>query len=243
MSLELWHCPNCPLTSRRLWNIKIHIQRKHGGMGQPLRQRNASRQHGNGGQAGGCVRNGGLNSYAECNRIQRILDKLVELKMLLNKCILKGEAEKILRLCCSGALRGNGMLLDRWLKLGRIWAPFKDKVASLELEMADKSISTMLNTAFGQAVNEHFQENHLRENPRYEDYERPRHGYENGQGLMRKDEPEMMATPDADWNNWIDPYYFYFGESEEQFLKGFEAWKRKNAWGFNSSGSDCSSLD
>src|SRR5205809_1800226 len=30
-----WLCPHCPQFSARHWNLKIHIQRRHGGVGQP----------------------------------------------------------------------------------------------------------------------------------------------------------------------------------------------------------------
>ncbi|HJU78410.1 MAG TPA: hypothetical protein VJ599_02455 [Nitrososphaeraceae archaeon] len=32
-----WLCPHCTQTSTRHWNLKTHIKRKHGGMGQPMR--------------------------------------------------------------------------------------------------------------------------------------------------------------------------------------------------------------
>jgi hypothetical protein len=32
-----WNCPNCQESSTRNWNIKRHIQRRHGGMGEPVR--------------------------------------------------------------------------------------------------------------------------------------------------------------------------------------------------------------
>src|ERR687885_356923 len=31
-----WHCPHCSLMSKRRWNIKDHIRRKHRGIGQPI---------------------------------------------------------------------------------------------------------------------------------------------------------------------------------------------------------------
>lgn len=32
-----WYCRNCDQTSTRHWNLKIHIQRKHSGLGEPVR--------------------------------------------------------------------------------------------------------------------------------------------------------------------------------------------------------------
>ena len=31
-----WFCPHCPQTCPRRWNLKIHIKRKHNGIGDPL---------------------------------------------------------------------------------------------------------------------------------------------------------------------------------------------------------------
>jgi hypothetical protein len=33
-----WHCPHCPQTSSRHWNLKTHIGRKHHGIGQPIEE-------------------------------------------------------------------------------------------------------------------------------------------------------------------------------------------------------------
>jgi hypothetical protein len=33
-----WHCPHCSQTSARHWNLKIHIERKHQGRGQPIQE-------------------------------------------------------------------------------------------------------------------------------------------------------------------------------------------------------------
>jgi hypothetical protein len=33
-----WHCQYCPQTSSRYWNLKKHIERKHNGIGQPIRE-------------------------------------------------------------------------------------------------------------------------------------------------------------------------------------------------------------
>ena len=34
MRKEPYHCPHCHQTCSRHWNMKVHIQRKHGGIGQ-----------------------------------------------------------------------------------------------------------------------------------------------------------------------------------------------------------------
>jgi hypothetical protein len=34
MRREPYHCPHCHQTCSRHWNMKVHIQRKHGGIGQ-----------------------------------------------------------------------------------------------------------------------------------------------------------------------------------------------------------------
>ena len=34
MRKEPYHCPHCHQTYSRHWNMKVHIQRKHGGIGQ-----------------------------------------------------------------------------------------------------------------------------------------------------------------------------------------------------------------
>jgi hypothetical protein len=36
MRKEPYHCPHCHQTCSRHWNMKVHIQRKHGGIGQPI---------------------------------------------------------------------------------------------------------------------------------------------------------------------------------------------------------------
>lgn len=37
---EKWHCPysNCTQSSTRNWNLKIHIDRRHNGVGIPIRK-------------------------------------------------------------------------------------------------------------------------------------------------------------------------------------------------------------
>jgi hypothetical protein len=34
--LKKWQCPHCPQDSSRAWNIKVHIDRAHGGFGEPV---------------------------------------------------------------------------------------------------------------------------------------------------------------------------------------------------------------
>ena len=36
MRKEPYHCPHCHQTCSRHWNMKVHIQRKHGGLRQPI---------------------------------------------------------------------------------------------------------------------------------------------------------------------------------------------------------------
>ena len=36
MKIE-WNCPNCEMSSTRHWNMQRHIDRQHGGMGEPVR--------------------------------------------------------------------------------------------------------------------------------------------------------------------------------------------------------------
>src|SRR5437660_1463581 len=36
--VKQWKCPHCDQTSSRHWNLKIHIKRKHGGIGFPERE-------------------------------------------------------------------------------------------------------------------------------------------------------------------------------------------------------------
>ena len=31
-----WHCPRCSRDSSRHWNMKVHIKRKHSGVGEPI---------------------------------------------------------------------------------------------------------------------------------------------------------------------------------------------------------------
>jgi hypothetical protein len=33
-----WHCPYCSQTSSRHGNLKVHIKRKHQGIGEPIRE-------------------------------------------------------------------------------------------------------------------------------------------------------------------------------------------------------------
>jgi hypothetical protein len=40
IGLKKWRCPCCPQSSSRQWNIKIHIKRHHGGVGDPLKAEN-----------------------------------------------------------------------------------------------------------------------------------------------------------------------------------------------------------
>jgi hypothetical protein len=37
---EKWHCPysNCPQSSTRHWNLKTHFDRRHNGLGNPIRK-------------------------------------------------------------------------------------------------------------------------------------------------------------------------------------------------------------
>lgn len=37
--VKQWKCPHCDQTSSRHWNLKIHIKRKHGGIGVPVKER------------------------------------------------------------------------------------------------------------------------------------------------------------------------------------------------------------
>ena len=38
MKNKKWYCPHCSQTSSRHWNLKKHIERKHQGRGQPIRE-------------------------------------------------------------------------------------------------------------------------------------------------------------------------------------------------------------
>jgi hypothetical protein len=38
MKNKKWYCPHCSQTSSRQWNLKKHIERKHQGRGQPIRE-------------------------------------------------------------------------------------------------------------------------------------------------------------------------------------------------------------
>ena len=37
MKIKRWSCPFCSQTSTRHWNLKIHIHRRHNGIGEPIR--------------------------------------------------------------------------------------------------------------------------------------------------------------------------------------------------------------
>src|SRR5947209_3854994 len=37
--VKQWKCPRCDQTSSRHWNLKVHIKRKHGGTGVPVKER------------------------------------------------------------------------------------------------------------------------------------------------------------------------------------------------------------
>ena len=34
--LKKWQCPHCPQDSSRAWNIRVHINRAHSGLGEPV---------------------------------------------------------------------------------------------------------------------------------------------------------------------------------------------------------------
>jgi hypothetical protein len=36
MKIKRWLCPFCSQTSTRYWNLKVHIHRRHNGIGEPI---------------------------------------------------------------------------------------------------------------------------------------------------------------------------------------------------------------
>jgi hypothetical protein len=121
MSREPWYCPNCVQTSTRRWNIRVHIQRKHRGIHQPVRNGESARQHSPFNSAVmGQNKTVDDNPYGECDRIQEITDKLVILKTLLFKYLPKEDVARIIDLCCGASLgSGKNIVLENYLESAR----------------------------------------------------------------------------------------------------------------------------
>jgi hypothetical protein len=153
---NLWHCTNCAQTSKRPWNLRVHIQRKHGGIGQPVRVSDlAGHQYSTSNSTmNGQNKTTPINPYVECDRIQKFTEELVELKNVLSKRYLKEDVAQVIDICCADFVgSGNDILLKSYLKLGRRWDRFLDKIVALEQGMPNANISKMLNIAFTQAIN------------------------------------------------------------------------------------------
>jgi hypothetical protein len=159
MNEKLWRCSICVQTSKRLWNLQLHIQRKHKGLGQPIRQsesggyrNSASAFTSTMGSQNKMINDG---SQAECDRIQRITEELVELKNMLTNHYPKEDVTEVLDMCCTDSLStGTDTLLKIYLKSARRLVRFHDKLALLEQGMPNQAFSKMLKLAFFKATND-----------------------------------------------------------------------------------------
>jgi hypothetical protein len=135
----------------------IHIKRKHDGIGQPLPDEDMS------GRTYRSMADSTTNAsdkkvrnspYAECDRIQRITEELVELKTILSKYLLNEYVAQIIGWCCTDAMQSeNRIVLKSWMNWGRRWVRFKDKLSLLEQGMPNDAVSARLRLAFAQAMN------------------------------------------------------------------------------------------
>jgi hypothetical protein len=134
----------------------VHINWKHDGVGRPVREDDLAGQSY---RSADSVMNepnkkAHSNPYAECDRIQKITDELVELKTTLSKHLPKDDVEQIISLCCTDALHSeNKTVLKGFLNSGRRWVRFREKLAALEQGMPNEAVSAMLKLAFIRANN------------------------------------------------------------------------------------------
>lgn len=227
---NLWRCTNCAQVSRRPWNLRVHIERKHAGIGQPVRVSDlAGQQYSTSNYTmNGQNKTTPINPYAECDRIQDYTEKLVQLQNILNKYCPKEQVAQLIDICCTAFIGSrNDKLLQAYLELGRRWERFLDKVAALEQKMPNANITSikMLKIAFVRAINKPIQvypsPPDFRDNAQFN----PHHAYISQVG---KQEPWTAAKAayirNQDWRP--DPFYLYFGESKEEFERD---WLRENS--------------
>lgn len=230
-----WHCPKCPQTSNRPWNLRVHIQRKHAGIGQPVREADLGRKPHltSSSTTNGLNKTVQNNSFAECDRIQEITDELVELKTILSKQFLKGDVAIIVENCCSASVvSGDKTLLNSYLEWGRKWARFGEKLVMLVQGLPKNNISTMLRQAFTRAVNT---PNQISHSPVFFDDGGVDSYYPYG---PQERKPQAVDTDRsiAEYPGYtgnrdypMDPFVYYFGVSEETFYEEFYAWQRRNS--------------
>ncbi len=204
----------------------MHIQRKHGGIGQPVCEPDLARKHDSSNSTmnrlNKTVQN---NPYAECDRIQEITDELVELKTIFSKHFLKGDVAQIIEQCCAASIvSGNNMLLKSYLEWGHKGVRFRERLVMLGQGMPYKDISRMLMLAFTRAVN----------SPVFRDADHigSQYGYVPQECKQQAVETDPSTagvafnTKNRDYP--VDQYVYYFGVSEETFFKDFQAWQRRN---------------
>ncbi len=211
----------------------MHIQRKHGGIGQPVREADLGRKHRftSSSTMNGLNKTVHNNPYAECDRIQEITEELVELKTILSKQFLKGDVAQVIEQCCDASIvSGNNMLLKSYLEWGHRWARFREKLVILGKGMPNRDISTMLTLAFTRAANTPNQISHSSSVFFDDDGVGSHYAYVpqeyKQQAVVQPFKMDAGNTKNRDYP--VDPYVYYFGVSEETFYKDFQAWQRRN---------------
>lgn len=150
MKRELWFCPSCPQTSTRRWNLKTHIERRHGGIGLPVRraaqaiqsdthvnypeysphqQLNYYSQWQVGVDPNMRQRNkpDDIDPFADLNKAQEAANKLAAIKKYYSKLYPPGVVQGIIQMCLNKySCSFDPAVLDYDLALANKLANFSD---------------------------------------------------------------------------------------------------------------------
>jgi hypothetical protein len=161
MRRELWYCPLCPQNSTRHGNLKIHIERKHPGMGEPIRRSGLTMpfaaEMNFPDNRYSVARNQPVYPYPSyslfeernksfdgCLKVQQFAEKLVKLKTVLSK-FHQQDVQNII-LVCKKVFEGSGdtCLLDEFLRQAPGWVKFRDTVGKLGFPETNQQMSKLV---------------------------------------------------------------------------------------------------